>query len=226
MRKSATLNNERMKTAIQLAFCLLLVGMTCTRSMAQQAPPFTPMEKKHIRVATPGLFATDKHLYIHLDSLSEGEYCFPLPGGKVISPYGRGGGRHTGTDIKTRANDTIRCAFSGIVRMACVYGAYGNVIVVRHPSGLETIYSHNSKNLVGSGDVVKAGQAIGLTGRTGRATTEHLHFETRINGQHFNPNILFNMEKGTLRHECIRCTKNGNGIVVKPCATAPSAAAQ
>ena len=45
-----------MKTAIRLTLCLLLVAMTCTRSMAQQAPPFTPMEKKHIRVATPLAF--------------------------------------------------------------------------------------------------------------------------------------------------------------------------
>ena len=69
---------------------------------------------------------------------------------------------------------------------------------------------------VQSGDTVKAGQPIGLTGRTGRATTEHVHFETRINGQHFNPNLIFNLKEGTLRKECIKCTKNGNGVVVKP----------
>ena len=62
---------------------------------------------------------------------------------------------------------------------------------------------------------VKAGQAIGLTGRTGRATTEHVHFETRINGQHFNPNLIFDLKERTLRKECIKCTKNGNKIVVK-----------
>ena len=62
------------------------------------------------------------------------------------------------------------------------------------------------------------GIAIGETrGReSGRATTEHVHFETRINGQHFNPNLIFNLKEGTLRKECIKCTKNGNGVVVKP----------
>ena len=99
--------------------------------------------------------------------------------------------------------------------MAKPYGAYGNVIVIRHPNGLETVYSHNVKNLVKSGDVVKAGMAIGLTGRTGRATTEHLHFETRINGQHFNPGLIFDMKKGTLRTDYLQCTKKGKGIVVK-----------
>ena len=132
----------------------------------------------------------------------------------MISAYGARRG-HSGTDIKTKANDTIRCAFDGIVRMAKTYAAYGNVVVVRHDNGLESIYSHNSRNLVKSGDIVKAGDAVGLTGRTGRATTEHVHFETRINGQHFNPNLIFDLKERTLRKECIKCTKNGSKIVVK-----------
>ena len=148
------------------------------------------MEVNHVRVATPGLFAKSNHIYLHLDSLQEHEYAFPLPGAKVISAYGTRGG-HSGADIKTCAKDTIRAAFDGVVRMSKPY-------------------------LVQSGDTVKAGQPIGLTGRTGRATTEHVHFETRINGQHFNPNLIFNLKEGTLRKECIKCTKNGNGVVVKP----------
>lgn len=195
---------------------LLFIALTGT--VKDNKPTFSFMEINHIRVATPGLFDKSKKIEIHLDSLSDKNYAFPLPNGKVISNYGRGNGHHSGIDIKTCAKDTIRCAFDGIVRMSKPYSAYGNVIVVRHPFGLETIYSHNFKNLVHSGDTVKAGQAIALTGRTGRATTEHLHFETRINGQHFNPNIIFNMKEHTLRKDCIRCTKNGNGIVVKPVA--------
>lgn len=167
-----------------------------------------------VRVATPGLFAKGNHIYLHLDSLKDHEYAFPLPGGKVISAYGTRGG-HLGTDIKTCAKDTIRAAFDGVVRMSKPYYAYGNLVVIRHANGLETLYSHNFKNLVKSGDIVKAGQPIALTGRTGRATTEHVHFETRINGEHFNPNLIFNLKERTLRKECIKCTKNGGKIVVK-----------
>ncbi len=193
---------------------LLIVILFSISIQAQDKPSFSSMEVNHIRVVTPGLFSQNKSIYLYLDSLKEKDYAFPLPGGKVISAYGARKG-HSGADIKTCAKDTIRCAFDGVVRMSKPYSAYGNVVVVRHANGLETIYSHNFQNLVHSGDKVKAGQPIGLTGRTGRATTEHLHFETRINGQHFNPNIIFNLKDGTLRKGFIKCTKNGNGIIVK-----------
>ena len=179
-----------------------------------EKPHFSSMEINHIRVATPGLFTKDKNLLLYLDTLTENEYAFPLPGAKVISPYGIRRG-HSGADLKTCAGDTIRAAFSGVVRMSKPYAAYGNVVVIRHSNGLETIYSHNVKNLVQSGDWVLAGQPVALTGRTGRATTEHLHFETRINGQHFNPDLIFNLKEGTLRKECVQCVKKGNGVTVK-----------
>lgn len=179
-----------------------------------EKPHFSSMEINHIRVATPGLFTKDESLLLHLDTLTENEYAFPLPGAKVISPYGTRRG-HSGADLKTCAGDTIRAAFSGVVRMSNPYAAYGNVVVIRHSNGLETIYSHNVKNLVQSGDWVLAGQPVALTGRTGRATTEHLHFETRINGQHFNPDLIFNLKEGTLRKECVQCAKKGNGVTVK-----------
>jgi len=99
-------------------------------------------------------------------------------------------------------------AFDGIVRLAKPYYAYGNVIVVRHYNGLETVYSHNSKNLVKPGDYVKAGQPIALTGRTGRATTEHLHFEVRVNGQHFNPNLVFDLQERKLNRTLFRKRRN------------------
>ena len=179
-----------------------------------EKPHFSSMEINHIRVATPGLFTKDKNLLLHLDTLTENEYAFPLPGAKVISPYGTRRG-HSGADLKTCAGDTIRAAFSGVVRMSKPYAAYGNVVVIRHYNGLETVYSHNSKNLVKVGERVKAGDPVGLTGRTGRATTEHLHFEVRINGQHFDPNKVFDLEKRKLHTTCLVATKTGRNIAVK-----------
>ena len=127
-------------------------------------------------------------------------WCYPLPGAKVISPYGSRGGRsHSGTDLKTKPNDNILAAFDGEVVFSDNYHGYGNLIRIKHANGLETYYSHNSKNLVKVGDRVKAGDVIALTGRTGRATTEHLHFETRINGQSVNSARFFDHDTHQLR---------------------------
>ena len=141
--------------------------------------------------------------YVRADRfVSNRGWTNPITGG-VVSSFNRG------------TTYAIRCAFDGIVRMAKTYAAYGNVVVVRHDNGLESIYSHNSRNLVKSGDIVKAGDAVGLTGRTGRATTEHLHLEFRIDGQHFNPNLIFDMKDRTLHKTEIVCTKAGNRVIVK-----------
>ena len=129
-------------------------------------------------------FAAEKSakLTIDLSKIPDSEWCYPLPGAKVISPYGGKRRNHSGVDLKTVPNDPIYAVFDGEVTMSQVYYGYGNCIVVKHPNGLETLYSHNVKNLVKVGDKVKCGQKIALTGRTGRATTEHLHFEIRVNG--------------------------------------------
>ena len=137
-------------------------------------------------------------------------WCYPLPGAKVISPYGARGGRtHSGTDLKTKPNDNILAAFDGEVVFSGTYYGYGNLVRIKHTNGLETYYSHNSKNLVKEGDRVKAGDVIALTGRTGRATTEHLHFETRINGQHVNSNRFFDHTTHQLRMDAFQNTKDG-----------------
>ena len=135
-------------------------------------------------------------------------WSYPLPGAKVISPYG-GRRHHSGTDLKTKANDTIVAAFDGDVVFSGSYYGYGNLVRIKHANGLETYYSHNSKNLVKQGDVVKAGQPVGLTGRTGRATTEHLHFETRVKGKAVNSNKYFDHTNHTIRLKAFKKTKDG-----------------
>ena len=166
-------------------------------------------------MTTNNPFNGKKHFVINLETINDTSYCYPLLNSKVISEYGsRGGRRHSGVDIKTRANDSIHAAFDGLVVKSAPYYGYGNCIIVRHPNGLETLYSHNSKNLVKYGDVVKAGQVIALTGRTGRATTEHLHFECRIKGCCFNPNKVFNHSTEKIRKGLLKFTNKVGSIRV------------
>ena len=143
-------------------------------------------------------------LVIDFSELRDDAFCFPLPGARVLSSYGKRHSRsHTGIDIKIDKHNTIYAAFDGIIRVASSGRGYGNVIVIRHYNGLETVYAHTSKHLVKSGDRVKAGDAIAITGQTGRATTDHLHFEVRVNGKHFDPDMIIDFEKQILRHNCL-----------------------
>jgi murein DD-endopeptidase MepM/ murein hydrolase activator NlpD len=105
----------------------------------------------------------------------------------------------------------VYAAFDGLVVQSGVFAGYGKCITVRHPNGLETRYSHNSKNFVNVGDKVKAGDVIGTTGRTGRATTEHLHFETRIAGRAFDPAYIFDHVTRNL-HKCVLQFKKNGGV--------------
>lgn len=115
--------------------------------------------------------------------------------GKVTSRYGwRKGRAHKGIDIDLVTGDNVRVIMDGKVRFAKYYGAFGNVVVVRHSNGLETIYAHLSKILVKPNTFLRSGQVVGKGGNTGRSTGSHLHFEVRYLSQSINPEYLFDFE--------------------------------
>lgn len=147
---------------------------------------------------------------LDLEKIEEKAWAYPLPNARVISPYG-GARRHSGVDLKTKPNDEIYAAFDGEVVASGPYYGYGNCIRIKHAYGLETLYSHQSKNMVKKGDKVKAGQVIGLTGRTGRATTEHLHFEVSFGGKRLDPAIIFDHSNHKLKAATLHLTK-GKGV--------------
>lgn len=116
--------------------------------------------------------------------------------GRVTSTYGwRRRRMHRGIDLKLYVGDTVRAAFDGQVRIKKFNRrGYGYYYVIRHSNGLETVYGHLSKFIVDQDDYVKAGQAIGLGGNTGRSTGSHLHFETRFMGIDLDPATLIDWE--------------------------------
>ena len=132
---------------------------------------------------------------------------------------------HKGLDIKVYTGDTIYAAFSGKVRMRAYQPTgYGNVIVLRHGNGLETIYGHLSKHLVNEGETVRAGQPIGLGGNTGRSFGSHLHFETRLVGALIDPEEIFDFPNQDIKCDYYVFRKNGkNAAGEKTLATANAA---
>ncbi len=107
-----------------------------------------------------------------------GYYSNPLPGSIVTQGlHGYNGvdfGAPLGTPIRAAANGTVITSKQGGWN-----GGYGSIIVISHPNGTETLYSHQSENAVATGQKVKAGEIIGYVGSTGKSTGNHLHFEVR-----------------------------------------------
>ncbi len=153
-------------------------------------------ENLYLKMRHANIF--DKNDTVQIILCSKDSFASPLTS-KVISKYGPRGRRfHTGTDVKCTLGQELYSAFDGKVRVARAFSSYGNIVVIRHFNGLETVYAHLSKIKVNVNDYVKAGDLIGLGGRTGRATTEHLHFEVRYLGEHFNSEKIIDFAQGKL----------------------------
>ena len=104
-----------------------------------------------------------------------GYFINPVPNYKRRSQGYHDGGidlaAPTGTKIVASASGRVILARMGY------NGGYGNMIVIKHPNGTETLYAHQSKLAVKSGDQVEQGEVIGYIGSTGRSTGPHIHFE-------------------------------------------------
>lgn len=98
----------------------------------------------------------------------------------VMSRFGRRNGRqHTGIDLRVnrRSHDPVVASRAGRVVFLGRLSGYGKIVSIQHQDGFYTRYAHLHYTTVKKGESVEAGQVIGAVGRTGRASTEHLHFE-------------------------------------------------
>lgn len=119
--------------------------------------------------------------------------------GAVTSNFGCRNKRiHKGIDLDLNTGDQVVAAFAGMVRIAQRDKGYGNVVIVRHYNGLETTYAHLSRIKVKTGQLVAAGQLVGLGGNTGHSEGSHLHFEIRFKGIAINPNHFISFKENKL----------------------------
>lgn len=154
-------------------------------------------------------FGSNSDLKIILVDGNNTPFVMPCEPEKVLSKYGSRNGRmHTGIDLKLALGAPVRCCFDGVVRLVKNSPSYGKVVVVRHYNGLETLYAHLDSICVKNDEIVNSGQLVGLAGRTGRASTEHLHFETRFLYTHFDPSKMIDFDEEELLSNILVLTKN------------------
>ncbi|MBW2701414.1 MAG: M23 family metallopeptidase [Deltaproteobacteria bacterium] len=120
----------------------------------------------------------------------------PLKFARISSGFGRRvhpvlgfNKMHNGTDFAAPIGTPIWAPADGTVRFAGRKGANGNLIVLRHANGYETIYAHLHRigKGVRRGGRVRQKQVIGTVGNTGRSTGPHLHYGMRLRGRYVNP---------------------------------------
>lgn len=110
----------------------------------------------------------------------------------VTSRFGsRSGDHHDGIDLRAKSGTPVRAAYDGkVIYSGSKIRGYGKMVVIRHQAKLSTVYAHNSKLQVKSGQNVRRGQLISYSGNTGHSSGPHLHFEVREGVTAINPMLL------------------------------------
>mgnify|MGYP000807309693 FL=1 len=109
------------------------------------------------------------------------------PFGNRNSPTSGASTYHQGVDLDTGTGDNVYASRAGVVTVAGWGNAAGNYVQINHQDGFSSIYMHLKSSCVSAGQIVSAGQLIGLTGATGITTGDHLHFGISYNGVYVNP---------------------------------------
>ena len=128
-------------------------------------------------------------------SYSGGSMVWPIPGYRTITSYY--GMRvhpitgvyklHTGVDVGAPTGANFVAMADGTVVKAAYTSGYGNMVIIDHGGGIQTLYAHGSKIIASYGQKVKAGDPVLKVGSTGNSTGPHAHFEVRVNGNTVNP---------------------------------------
>lgn len=146
------------------------------------------------------LYVTEGFIPIEVIEPSESGFARPVSGevtsgfGIRIDPVtGKPGASHEGIDFACQAGQRIPASKAGKVVFAGWQDAndhskgYGLFVWVDHGGGFKTTYAHMSQTTVQVGDVIQAGDVVGVCGSTGKSTGLHLHFEIFVNGRRVDP---------------------------------------
>ncbi len=129
-------------------------------------------------------------------------FRFPLPFGVLTSGYGMRDNPftghsefHKGIDIAAPFGTEVQAARDGRVSATGYDEVMGNMIILDHEAGYQTIYGHLSQITVSLNQKVRSGMIIGEVGSSGYSTGPHLHFEIRRLGATRDPATLLPLPK-------------------------------
>jgi hypothetical protein len=99
---------------------------------------------------------------------------------------------HTGIDLGLQEGTPLKTLYDGVVQKVVDYGNenIGKGVIIQFENGKQAIYGHMSKINVREGEILQAGETIGMSGNTGFSTGPHLHFGLKENGEFVDPTPL------------------------------------
>ena len=159
-------------------------------------PEFTdPDDEERARTAREALLKREVFKTLSNDALWNGSFLRPVDAGIRLTAAFAGTRRfnsgpvktHRGADFGAPQGTPVKAMNSGRVILARNLFYDGNLVTIDHGQGLLSLYLHLSKMEVNVGDVVKAGQTIGRSGSTGRASGPHLHLQVKWAGTDIDP---------------------------------------
>lgn len=155
----------------------LLVNGTLRRMDAQQLVAFSQKTSSHLTWTQPFVQLGNSKV-----EASFADYRTYLYNGQVVDHQ-----THLGFDLAVVQHTPVLAANDGSVIYAGFLGIYGNVVIIDHGCGLQSLYAHLSSFDTKEGEVVKRGQVIAHSGQTGLAGGDHLHFSMLLDGIPVNP---------------------------------------
>ena len=133
------------------------------------------------------------NLYTGFKNFWSEPFQYPIQNSTITGEYGyiRETGdyfiNHKGVDFRAREGTSVKSMNRGVVRLVKDFTVYGKTVVIDHGLGAMSMYMHLSKAIVNQGELVLAGQVIGLSGSTGYAENPHLHLSVRIDNVSVDP---------------------------------------
>jgi murein DD-endopeptidase MepM/ murein hydrolase activator NlpD len=185
------------------------------RDFAAEIIPLNPSNTSLRTESDPKKTAESAQLWAILSATgteiySTGPFIPPVPAGtrrssffgdRRVYQYSNGKSDtsvHAGIDFAVPKGTEVHAPADGKVALACPRIVTGNSIILEHLPGLYSIYYHLEKINVKEGDIVRAGDIIGLSGSTGLSTGPHLHWEIRASTENTDPDALPTLDRGLI----------------------------